>query len=96
MASLYQKKIIQQFERDGYGVIKMSKTNRNGIADLLVSKKGAKPKLVETKEKNDTIKPLQVAQNKRLAELMDFDFIVMQSGKGQIDVSHIDYSTDLF
>jgi len=94
--SNYQTKIIKQYEDDGYGVIKLSKTNKNGIADLLVSKPNERPLLIEVKESRDTLKPLQVAQNKRLSLKMGFDFIVLQDGKGQLNIDEYDYKTDLF
>ena len=94
--SNYQTKIIKQYEEDGYGVIKLSKTNKNGIADLLVSKPNVRPILIEVKEKRDTLKLLQVAQNKRLSLKMGFDFIVLQDGKGQLNIDEYDYKTDLF
>jgi len=94
--SNYQTKIIKQYEEDGYGVIKLSKTNKNGIADLLVSKPDVRPILIEVKEKRDTLKLLQVAQNKRLSLKMGFDFIVLQDGKGQLNIDEYDYKTDLF
>jgi len=94
--SNYQTKIIKQYEDAGYGVIKLSKTNKNGIADLLVSKPDVRPILIEVKEKRDTLKLLQVAQNKRLSLKMGFDFIVLQDGKGQLNIDEYDYKTDLF
>ena len=94
--SNYQTRIIRQYELNGYGVIKLSKTNKNGIADLLVSKKGERPTLIEVKEKNDTLKPLQIAQNLRVAEKMDFDFIVLQDGIGKVNISTERFTTDLF
>jgi Holliday junction resolvase len=59
MASKYQSKIIKRFENDGYLVINLIKTNKNGIPDLLVLKEGEKPLFIECKEKTDTLKPLQ-------------------------------------
>lgn len=59
MASKYQTKIIKRFENDGYLVINLIKTNKNGIPDLLVLKDGEKPLFIECKEKTDTLKPLQ-------------------------------------
>ena len=59
MASKYQTKIIKRFENDGYLVINLIKTNKNGIPDLLVLKEGEKPLFIECKEKTDTLKPLQ-------------------------------------
>lgn len=59
MASKYQTKIIKRFENDGYLVINLIKTNKNGIPDLLCLKEGEKPLFIECKEKTDTLKPLQ-------------------------------------
>ena len=94
--SSYQTRIIKQYELNGYGVIKLSKTNKNGIADLLVSKKGERPKFIEVKEKRDTLKHLQIIQNSIMADKMDFDFIVLQDGKGEINIDRLKYTTDLF
>lgn len=94
--SKYQTKIIKEYQSNGYGVLKLAKTNKNGIADLLVSKKGIRPILVEVKEKNDTVKKLQIAQNIKVSKEMDFEFIILQDGKGQIDYDNESYKTDLF
>ena len=59
MASKYQSKIIKRFENDGYLVINLIKTNKNGIPDLLCLKEGEKPLFIECKEAKDTLKPLQ-------------------------------------
>lgn len=59
MASKLQTKTIKEYESKGYFVINLSKTNKNGIADLLCIKDGCKPLFIECKESNDTIKPLQ-------------------------------------
>lgn len=94
--STYQKRIIKEFEGKGYGVIKLSKTNKNGIADLLVSRPGDQPIFVEVKEKNDTLKKLQIAQNVIMSQKMGFKFMVLQDGKGIVNYDNVDYSTDLF
>jgi hypothetical protein len=96
MASKYQAKIIKEYESNGYGVIKLAKTNKNGIADLLVSKKDVRPILIEVKEKNDTLKKLQIAQNLIVARQMDFEFIVLQDGIGQLEINSESYKTNLF
>jgi hypothetical protein len=96
MASKYQAKIIKEYESNGYGVIKLAKTNKNGIADLLVSKKDVRPILIEVKEKNDTLKKLQIAQNLIVAKQMDFEFIVLQDGIGQLEINSESYKTNLF
>ena len=59
MASKHQTKIINEYKKQGYYVINLIKTNKNGIPDLLALKKGEPPIFVECKEKTDTLKPLQ-------------------------------------
>ena len=59
MASKHQTKIINQYKKDGWYVINLIKTNKNGIPDLLCLKDGEKPTFIECKEKTDTLKPLQ-------------------------------------
>lgn len=58
MASKYQSKLIKQYESEGYYVIVMSKTNKNGMTDLQCIKDG-KSVFIESKEANDTLKELQ-------------------------------------
>ena len=84
--SNFQKKIIAQYKSEGYEVIKLAKTNKNGIADLLIGNKN-KAFLVEVKEKNDTIKPLQVYQSRKIADSFGWEFFIIQDGKGFIDYS---------
>ena len=43
MASKWQTKEIKKYERKGYFVINLIKTNKNGIPDLLALKKGEPP-----------------------------------------------------
>jgi len=80
MASKYQTKIIKRFENDGYFVINLIKTNKNGIPDLLCLKDGEKPLFIECKEQWDTVKPLQ---KYRIKELQNYgvDAIVLQDKK---------------
>ena len=59
MASKHQTKTIKQYESDGWFVINLIKTNKNGIPDLLCLKDGQVPLFIECKEKTDTVKPLQ-------------------------------------
>jgi len=94
--SKYQARIIKEFEAKGFGVIKLSKTNKNGIADLLVAKPGATPMLIECKEKTDTIKQLQIVQNKLMADKMGFNFYVLQDGKGFIEYDDMLKKSNLF
>ena len=59
MASKHQTKTIKHYESDGWFVINLIKTNKNGIPDLLCLKEGCTPMFIECKEKTDTVKPLQ-------------------------------------
>ena len=95
--SKYQSKIIKDFEAQGYCVIKLSKTNKNGIADLLVAKDGCRTKLIEVKEKTDTIKPLQIFQNIEICKVAGFEFLIMQDGYlGNFDYELSKYKNELF
>ena len=59
MASKLQTLTIKNLEGNGYFVINLTRTNKNGIADLLALKCGENPIFIECKEKGDTLKPLQ-------------------------------------
>lgn len=76
MASKLQTKIIKEYEKQGYYVINLIKTNKNGIPDLLCLKDGEKPVFIESKEINDTLKPLQ---EYRIKELKSKGFIAFCS-----------------
>lgn len=78
MASNYQEKVIEQYERKGYYVIKLIKTNKNGIGDLLCLKSGEPPLFIECKEKTDTVKPLQTFRGKEVQKY-GCKFKVMQN-----------------
>lgn len=75
MASKRQTKIIKEWEDKGYYVINLVKTNKNGIMDLLCLKAGEIPVFIESKEDNDTIKPLQEYRRKELIELGFIAFV---------------------
>ncbi len=80
MASNYQTKIIKEYENNGWMVINLIKTNKNGIPDLLCIKEGERPIFIECKEWNDTLKPLQKF---RIKELLNYgvDAICMKDKK---------------
>ena len=80
MASKYQTRIIKEYENNGWYVINLIKTNKNGIPDLLCIKEGEKPIFIECKEWNDTLKPLQKF---RIKELLSYgvDAICMKDKK---------------
>ena len=76
MASKRQTKVIKQYEKKGYYVINLIKTNKNGIADLLCLKAGETPLFIEIKEDSDTVKPLQYYRRKELIRL-GFESIII-------------------
>jgi len=80
MASKHQTKTIKQYEKDGYFVINLIRTNKNGIPDLLCLKDGEVPLFVECKEKTDTLKPLQKYRIEELIKL-GFEAIVSKAVK---------------
>ena len=75
--SKFQTKIIKEYEKKGYYVVDLIVTNKTGIADLLCIKAGEVPLFIECKEKNDTIKPLQLYRQKELISL-GFQSIILQ------------------
>ena len=55
----YQKKIIDKYTIDGWYVIKLIKTNKNGIPDLLCLKKDEIPLFIEVKRSIGVVSKLQ-------------------------------------
>lgn len=80
MASNHQSKLIKEYEAKGYFVINLIRTNKNGIPDLLCLKENEKPLFIESKEYNDTLKPLQEYRIKELKNL-GFEAIVSKAVK---------------
>ena len=76
MASKRQTKVIKQYEKKGYYVINLIKTNKNGIADLICLKAGQTPLFIEIKEDSDSVKPLQYYRRKELIRL-GFESIII-------------------
>ena len=68
MASRFQSKIIKEYKSKGYKVLKLIRLNENGFPDLLLLKDG-KAIFIESKEVDDTVKPLQERRIKELIEL---------------------------
>lgn len=66
--SKYQAKLIKQYEADGWYVIKLITTNRNGIPDLILIKP-KEVRLVEVKASNGKISELQKYRIKELENL---------------------------
>jgi Holliday junction resolvase len=67
--SKFQTKVIKEYENKGYYVINLTRTNKQGISDLLCLKDNEKPLFIECKEKTDTIKPLQQYRSKEVINL---------------------------
>ena len=73
--SQIQKKIIDNFTNRGFLVVKLMKTNTNGIPDLMVLKDGV-CKFIEVKKPNGKISELQKYRIKQLRK-QNFDAVVM-------------------
>ena len=80
--SRFQTKVINEYKKNGYTVIKIVKFVDSGYPDLLCLKDGVSV-WIECKEKNDTLKELQKF---RIDELLGngFDAFCLQEGKGKI------------
>jgi Holliday junction resolvase len=63
-----QTKIIKRLEAEGYFVIKLIKTNKNGIPDLLAIRNGI-ARFIEVKRKGGIVSELQ---KYRIEELKSF------------------------
>lgn len=66
-----QKKRIDQLEAEGYYVIKLMKTNRNGIPDVLAIPPGSSVIFSEIKTPKGKLSPIQ---EYRLKELESYGF----------------------
>lgn len=63
-----QSKKIKQLEEEGYYVIKLINTNKNGIPDLIAIPKNADVLFVEVKRPNGRLSKLQEFRLKELNE----------------------------
>jgi Holliday junction resolvase len=66
-----QSKKIKQLEAEGYYVIKLMKTNKNGIPDLIALKPNETPYFIEVKTATGKLSKLQ---EYRLGELKSLGF----------------------
>ncbi len=79
-----QTKLIKQLESEGYYVIKLIMTNKNGIPDLLALPKDCSAFFVEVKRPGHKPRPLQVY---RIKELKSHGIkATYYSGEGFIEV----------
>jgi Holliday junction resolvase len=76
----FQTKIIKEYESKGWYCLKLIKTNKNGIPDLLCLKSNEKPLFIEVKALKGVVSKLQ---KYRIDELIsyNFDAIVLKSEK---------------
>ena len=84
MASRFQSKIIKEYQEKGYLVLKLIRLNESGYPDLLCLKDG-KAIFIESKEANDTLKPLQKHRIQQLKDL-GFEAFVLQDKKKPTDL----------
>ncbi len=61
-----QSKLIKELEAKGYYVIKLVKTNKNGIPDLIAIPKNSDVEFIEVKRRNGKVSPLQEYRIKEL------------------------------
>ena len=66
-----QKKRINELEEQGYYVIKLVKTNKNGIPDIIALPRGSKVLFSEIKKPEGR---LSILQEYRLKELNEYGF----------------------
>ena len=78
--SNYQNNIIKKLEKDGYYVLKLIRTNKNGIPDILAIKKN-EVYFIECKVLNGKLSPLQ---EYRLYQLKNKGFKVAVSFGNEI------------
>lgn len=72
-----QKKIIDRYTANGWYVIKLIKTNKNGIPDLLCLKENEKPLFIEVKTEKGVLSKLQEYRIKELTE-KSFDVKILR------------------
>tara|TARA_R110000822_G_scaffold18852_8_gene61878 strand:+ start:845 stop:1084 length:240 start_codon:yes stop_codon:yes gene_type:complete len=63
-----QSKLIKELESQGYYVIKLIKTNKNGIPDILAIPKKSDVKFYEVKTKVGKVSELQKYRHKELED----------------------------
>jgi len=61
-----QKELINQLEKEGYYVIKLMKTNKNGIPDILAIEPGGLAIFYEVKKGKGKLTPLQQFRKEEL------------------------------
>ena len=72
--SKIQTKIIKRYEEQGYYVLKLIRTNKNGIPDLLCLKSNEPPLFIEVKNETGVLSEIQKF---RIKELINNKFIAL-------------------
>lgn len=70
-----QRTIIKWLESDGWYVVKLIQTNKNGIPDLMIAKHG-KVYMVEVKSENGHLSALQEVRIEQLVKSGVYTFVV--------------------
>lgn len=78
----FQSRLISDFKKQGYIVLKHIRLNENGFPDLQLLKNGVSI-FIEVKEGKDTLKPLQKYQIDRLIN-HGFEAYCLHETKGKI------------
>jgi Holliday junction resolvase-like predicted endonuclease len=63
-----QSKKIKELEAQGYYVIKLVKTNKNGIPDLIAIPRNSNVEFIEVKTEKGRVSELQKYRHKELSE----------------------------
>jgi hypothetical protein len=84
-----QSKLIRKLESDGYYVIKLIKTNKNGIPDVLAIPKGGDAIFIEVKKPGKNPTPLQQFRIKELKK-HGIKAITYTGSEGQHSASQVD------
>ena len=71
---LIQKKVIDKYTKDGWYVIKLIRTNKNGIPDLLCLKSNELPLFIEVKTSKGIVSEIQ---KYRIKELNNYGFVAI-------------------
>jgi len=76
----FQKKIIDQYSKQGYFVVNTIKTNVTGIPDLILLKAGELPMFIECKKEKGVISEIQKYRLEQL-DKQGFDVFVSYGDK---------------
>ena len=71
MESKIQKKLIDILEQNDWYVVKVMKSNKNGISDLFAQKKGFKTLHIEVKKEDGKIDELQLYRFEEIIKKTD-------------------------